>query len=45
MLPERKTFAVANPKPDMLAGLANLSRHERSFNVGDLIMRQGENGR
>lgn len=40
------TFAVCNPKPDFLAGLASFSAatHERTFNEGDVIMRQGESG-
>lgn len=36
-------FALGNPRPNALAGLLNLSRHERTFNVGDIVMRQGEN--
>lgn len=38
------TFADANPKPDFLTGLANVSRHERVFEAGDVILRQGEAG-
>ncbi|PNW77250.1 hypothetical protein CHLRE_10g428650v5 [Chlamydomonas reinhardtii] len=38
------TFAEANPKPDFLTGLANVSRHERVFQEGDIIMRQGDQG-
>lgn len=38
------TFAEANPKPDFLTGLANVSRHERVFQEGDIIMRQGDTG-
>ncbi|KXZ56467.1 hypothetical protein GPECTOR_1g418 [Gonium pectorale] len=38
------SFAEANPKPDFLTGLANISRHERVYQEGDIIMRQGETG-
>ncbi|GLC35996.1 hypothetical protein PLESTB_000527500 [Pleodorina starrii] len=38
------SFAEANPKPDFLMGLANVSRHERVYQEGDVIMRQGETG-
>ncbi|GIL72516.1 hypothetical protein Vretimale_4302 [Volvox reticuliferus] len=38
------TFADANPKPDFLMGLANVSLHERKYQEGDIIMRQGETG-
>jgi [calcium/calmodulin-dependent protein kinase] kinase len=41
---EGRTFWASNPRPDSLSGLANLSKHERSFKEGDNIMRQGENG-
>ena len=43
-LPEGRTFLQCNPKKDMLAGLAGLSRNERTYNEGDVVMRQGENG-
>ena len=36
-------YALGNPKVNALAGLLDLSRHERTFNEGDVIMRQGEN--
>jgi len=38
------TYAQCHPRPDYLAGLAMLSRHERTFNEGDCIMRQGDAG-
>lgn len=37
-------FAEANPKPDFLMGLANISRHERVYQEDDIIIRQGETG-
>ena len=36
-------FGLGNPRHNALSGLLNLSRHERTFNSGDVIMRQGEN--
>lgn len=43
-VPGGMTFAQCHPRPDYLAGLAMLSRHERTFNEGDCIMRQGDAG-
>lgn len=34
-----------HPQPDLLSGLAQLSRNERTFKAGDLVMRQGDTGK
>ena len=41
---EAQTFVLNNPRADYLHGMASLSRHERTFNEGDVIMRQGDTG-
>lgn len=33
-----------HPKPDYLTGLAMMSSHERTFEEGSVIMRQGDQG-
>jgi len=38
------SFAEYNPRPDFLQGLAQLSRHERTFQEGEVIMRQNDAG-
>lgn len=38
------TYEECNPRPQGLPDLLHLSSHERTFNAGEVIMRQGEIG-